>query len=83
MRLQVAKWGNSLAVRLPASYTRQSGIANGDYLQANVDASGEIRLLPNKQVADRAAVLKRVSALHKTLPQTRAVVNALRKEVRY
>ena len=30
MRLQISKWGNSLAVRLPASYTKQAGVNSGD-----------------------------------------------------
>lgn len=31
--MQVAKWGNSLAVRLPAALVRELGIADGDEIQ--------------------------------------------------
>lgn len=31
--MQVAKWGNSLAVRLPVALVRELGIAEGDELQ--------------------------------------------------
>lgn len=83
MRLQIAKWGNSLAVRLPASYARQVGISSGDYLEATIDASGEMRLVPDAPKADKAAMLKKITALHKALPQTTDVMATLRKEARY
>ena len=30
MNLQIARWGNSLAVRIPAYYVRQIGVKEGD-----------------------------------------------------
>ena len=83
MRLQVSKWGNSLAVRLPASYIKQAGLNSGDFLEANIDASGEMHLVPSAPKVDKAAMLKTISALHKTLPRTTSVMDALRKEARY
>lgn len=83
MRLQVSKWGNSLAVRLPANYAKQSGVSSGDYLEATISASGEIRLMPSAPAVNKADLLKKLSALHKTLPQTASVIDALREEARY
>ena len=83
MRLQISKWGNSLAVRLPASYTKRAGVNNGDYLEANIDASGEIHVVPSAPKVDKAAMLKKISALHKTVPRTTSVMDALRKAARY
>lgn len=83
MRLQVSKWGNSLAVRLPASYAKQSGVTGGDYLEATISASGELRLVPSTPPVDKTAMLKKLSALHKSLPQTTSVMEKLRKEARY
>ncbi len=83
MRLQIAKWGNSLAVRLPASYARQSGVSCGDYLEATINTSGEMRLVPSAAKADKTAMLKKISVLHKTLPRTTSVMDAVRKEARY
>ena len=34
VKLQVAKWGNSLAVRLPNEYVRQAGLRAGDSVEA-------------------------------------------------
>ena len=36
MRLQLAKWGNSLAVRLPVECTRAAGLREGDTVEAEV-----------------------------------------------
>ena len=38
MNLQIAKWGNSLAVRIPADYVRKIGMKEGDHLVAQVGA---------------------------------------------
>ena len=36
--MQVAKWGNSLSVRLPVALVQKLGIAEGDQLQVVVSA---------------------------------------------
>jgi antitoxin MazE len=83
VRLQISKWGNSLAVRLPASYTKQVGVTTGDYLEAKIDSSGEMHLAPSAPKVDKALMLKKISALHKSLPQTKSVMDAMRKDTRY
>ncbi len=83
MRLQIAKWENSLAIRLPTSYATQLGLSSGDYLEATINANGEMHLVPSAPKADKAAMLIKISALHKTLPQTTNVMDALCKEARY
>ena len=42
--LQIAKWGNSLAVRIPADYARQIGAKEGDQLEAHIGADGALNL---------------------------------------
>lgn len=83
MRLQTAKLGNSLAVRLPANYAKQSSVSSGDYLEATISACGKMRLMPSSPAVNKANLLKKLSALHKTLPQTTSVIDALREEARY
>ena len=53
--MQVAKWGNSLAVRLPVALVQELGIADGDELvlqpaprQAAQPASVSVTRLPSK-----------------------------------
>ena len=82
MRLQVAKWGNSLAVRLPVDYLRAAGLKEGDELEAQVTAMGEIRL-SRMQRFDKTAFLERVARLRAALPMTATSVAAMRQEERY
>ena len=67
MRLQIAKWGNSLAVRLPVECIRAAGLKEGDEVVAEITPGGEIRLMPSR-VFDKAAFLARLSKLHAKLP---------------
>ena len=43
--MQVAKWGNSLAVRLPADLVRELGLKEGDQIDLVKDDGGLARLL--------------------------------------
>ena len=38
--MQVAKWGNSLAVRLPQRLVRELGLKEGDEVEVRADGSG-------------------------------------------
>lgn len=38
--MQVAKWGNSLAVRLPAELVRELGLREGDEITLRAEAGG-------------------------------------------
>jgi antitoxin MazE len=82
MRLQVAKWGNSLAVRLPTECIRAAGLKEGDSVEAEVSRAGEITLTPT-QAFNKAAFLKRVRKLRAGMPMTSATVEAMRQEERY
>jgi antitoxin MazE len=64
--MQVSKWGNSLAVRLPKKLVEEMGLNPGDELNI-VDASKE-RLLVEKDEKRRRA-LDRLAALNWTLPE--------------
>lgn len=82
MRLQLAKWGNSLAVRLPVECTRAAGLREGDTVEAEVTPVDEIRLTP-AQSFDKAAFLERLDKLHARMPLTTTTVEAMRREDRY
>lgn len=45
MKVQVAKWGNSTAVRLPKAVVKQLGLSQGMTLDVSVDG-GAVRLEP-------------------------------------
>jgi antitoxin MazE len=82
MRLQVAKWGNSLAVRLPAECTRAAGLAEGDSVEAEVTPVGQITFTPTKTF-DKKAFLARTRKRRAAMPLTDATVEPMRQQARY
>lgn len=51
MKVQVAKWGNSTAVRLPKAVVRQLGLAEGMVLDLSVD-DGTLKLAAPPRVPE-------------------------------
>lgn len=82
MNLQIAKWGNSLAVRIPANYVRQIGIKEGDHLMAQVGADGALNLRPPAQWS-RKAFARELAHDAKSLPMGTSVMAQVRQEARY
>ncbi len=82
MRLLVAKWGNSLAVRLPAEYARKAGLQEGDAVEAAVSPTGSITITP-EQAFDKQTFLQRTRRLRATMTMTTPTVEAMRREDRY
>jgi antitoxin MazE len=63
--MQVAKWGNSLAVRLPAAVVEALGLAEGDEIEIHVlDA----RKFAVASKPSREELLKRLHAFRGRLP---------------
>ncbi|MDD5297499.1 MAG: AbrB/MazE/SpoVT family DNA-binding domain-containing protein [Rhodocyclaceae bacterium] len=46
MNLQIARWGNSLALRIPADFVRRMGVKEGDSVEASLTAEGGLSLRP-------------------------------------
>ncbi len=82
MKLHIAKWGNSLAVRLPAEYIRNARLAEGDNLEATINPAGAITLVA-AQSFDKVAFLKKIRKSRAAMPKTTATVEAMRREDRY
>lgn len=61
--LKVAKWGNSLAVRLPADMVRELGLQEGDFVERDVLALK--RALPK---LTREQAIERMTAMAVPLP---------------
>jgi antitoxin MazE len=81
MNLQIAKWGNSLAVRIPADYVRQIGVKEGDQLQAHLGADGALNLRPSQW--NRKLFAQELTSNTLTLPMGTSVMEQLRQEARY
>jgi len=63
--MKIAKWGNSLAVRLPAPVVEALGLSEGDEVQIESAADGVLRVA---RVPDTEELLARLRALRGRLP---------------
>jgi len=81
-KLQVAKWGNSLSIRLPVECLRAAGLKEGDEVEAEATPAGEIRLTVARSI-DKNTFLQRMAKLRATLPMTTATVEKMRRDDRY
>ncbi len=82
MELTVSRWGNSLAVRLPAESAKRIGVAEGDMLLAEVSSDGRLILVPEGRAVGKADVrrLRRFLVRQKETPP---VVATMRRSARY
>ena len=81
MDLQISKWGNSLALRIPSSVVRELGFQNGDTVHAQLTADGALAIRPiGWSRAAFAADLERARAL---LPMGASVIAEVRQAARY
>lgn len=81
MDLQISKWGNSLAVRIPSSVVRELDLQNGDTVHAQVTADGTLTIRP----ADwsRAAFATELGQARSLLPMGASVIDEMRQAARY
>jgi antitoxin MazE len=63
--MQVSKWGNSLAVRLPAAVVKALELREGDEIEIHVKGSRELEVARDPS---RLEALERLRELSKTLP---------------
>jgi antitoxin MazE len=82
LELTVSKWGNSLAVRLPAESAKQLGVGEGDTLIAEVASGGRLILALEHSVVDGAAV-RRLRRFIGHQKETEPVVSDMRRAERY
>lgn len=80
--LPVGRWGNSLAVRIPARLAKELGVDEGSVLSAEVIGPGAVRLGAKRQF-DMVSFLARLKALHAELPITEPTVEKMRRSARY
>ena len=64
--MRVAKWGNSLAVRLPASVVETLGLQEGDEIEIVVAGTHQFEVGRDDS---RARALEKLKALRRPLPK--------------
>jgi antitoxin MazE len=82
MGLVVSKWGNSLAVRLPAAWARQLGVGEGDTLLGEIAPGGRLILSAEARAVGKAET-KRMREFLARQKVTTPVVADLRRSARY
>jgi antitoxin MazE len=81
MNLLIAKWGNSLAVRIPADFIRQADLKAGDTIQAHVTPEGGLNLLPVH--FSRKAFCEDIQRLSTDIKPGHSVMDELRRNAAY
>ena len=79
MELLVSRWGNSLAVRLPAELAKRIGVGEGDILSAEVSADGRLVLIPKSRVIGKAEMRRMRQFIRSQKKQTLPVVEDMRR----
>jgi antitoxin MazE len=81
MDLQLTKWGNSLALRIPADIARQLGVAEGDRLDAQLTVDGGLTL--RASTWRRAEFAAELEASRAAMPMGNSVIDVMRQEARF
>lgn len=81
MNLQVAKWGNSLALRIPADIVRRLGLSEGTTVQAQITVDGTLSIRPAQW--DRKAFALELDEARNAMPMSESVMDELRNGARY
>ncbi len=81
MDLQIAKWGNSLALRIPSEVVRQLGLREGATVQAQLTVDGSLSIRPPRW--DRKAFALELTEARRTMPMSKSVMAELRSGTRY
>jgi antitoxin MazE len=80
--LLVSKWGNSLAVRLPAESLKQLGVGEGDTLIGEISPEGRLVLSAEARAVGKADT-KRMRQFLSRQKMTAPVVREMRRRARY
>lgn len=81
MQLNIARWGNSLALRIPADYARRAGLKEGDNVDARLTADGGIAIRPAHW--NRKAFARELAETRDAMPMGTSVMDELRRGARY
>ena len=81
MDLQVAKWGNSLALRIPSEVVRLLGLREGAIVEAQLTVDGALTIRPTRW--DRQAFSRELTELRSSIPMSESVMAELRGSARY
>ena len=80
MDLQIEKWGNSLALRIPAEVVRQLGLREGATVEARLTVDGSLSIRPAQW--NRKAFALELTEARNAMPMREHVMEELRSGAR-
>jgi antitoxin MazE len=81
MNLKVAKWGNSLALRIPSEVVRQLGLREGATVEAQLTVDGALSIRPAQW--NRKAFSLELTEARGAMPMSAPVMEEVRSGARY
>ena len=81
MNIQISKWGNSLALRIPAAFIKEIQLKDGDKVEATLSSDGALVIRPQK--LDRKTLSKMARELRSTMKMGTSVMDEVRSGARY
>ena len=81
MNLQIAKWGNSLALRIPSEVVRRLGLREGATVEAQFTVDGSLSIRPAQW--NRKAFALELTEARSAMPMSDSVMEELRSVARY
>ena len=81
MNLQITKWGNSLALRIPSEIVRQLRLHEGSTVEAQLTVDGSLSIRPAQW--DRKAFALELTEALSAMPMSEPVIEELRSGARY
>lgn len=73
MELQIGKWGNSLAVRLPNALVRQLRVQEGSVLHTEVLGAQTLGISASSPAPTRRELVAQLRVMQAAMPPTRPV----------
>ena len=81
MNIQVSKWGNSLALRIPAAIIKEIHLKDGDRVDVTLSSDGALVIRPQK--LDRKTLAKMAKEFRKSMKMGKSVMDEVRSGARY
>ena len=81
MNIQISKWGNSLALRIPAAFIKEIQLKDGDRVEATLSSDGALVIRPQK--LDRKTLSKLARELRASMKMGTSVMDEVRSGGRY
>ena len=81
MNIQISKWGNSLALRIPAAFIKEIKLKDGDRVEATLTSEGALVIKPQK--LDRKKIAELIKKVRGSMKMGTSVMDEVRAEGPY